>query len=202
MKCPKCQMAYDEDSPDDRRLHRTYHDEIVNGIPVRQLNSDETIWQQNKDSIIVVNAFSPRAQRIRAAKVGRVANLEMHYDFGVYSEHEGPDDREIHLFLYCSVNRAVGLSILENRSSIWRYTWEEYDKNIEKTLEKGEPIWSLGFTWVHNKHHRHGIAKILLMEATRYLGVRISDIGLYTPLSDDGEAFARSIFPESFFIAK
>jgi hypothetical protein len=195
-------MTYAEDSSEDRRLHRTYHDEIVNGVPARQLKSDKIIWRRGEDCIIVVNAFSPRVQRIRAAKVGRVANQETHYDFGLYDEDERPDGREIHLFLYRSGDRAVGLSILEKRSGICHYTWEEYDRHVQKTLEKQEPIWSLGFTWVHKKHRCRGIAKIVLVEAVRYLGVRINYVGLYTPLSDDGEAFARSVFREGFLIAR
>jgi ribosomal protein S18 acetylase RimI-like enzyme len=195
-------MTYAEDSPEDRRLHRTYHDEIVNGVPARQLKSDKVIWRRGEDCIIVVNAASPRAQRIRAAKVGRVANQETHYDFGVYDEDEPPDEREIHLFVYRSGDRAVGLSILEKRTGICHYTWEEFDKHVQKTLEEQEAIWSLAFTWVHKKHRRCGIAKILLVEAARYLGVRVNEVGLYAPLSDDGEAFARSIFREGFLIAK
>ena len=195
-------MSYAEDSSDDRRLHRTYHDEIVNGIPAPQLKSDETIWRRGEDHIIVVDTFSPKAQRIRAARVGRVANQEMHYGGGVYSEYERPDDREIHPFLYISSNRAVGLSILEKRSGICHYTWEEYDGRVQKELEEKQPIWSLGFTWVHNNHRRRSIAKILLAEAAQYLGVRVNDVGVYTPFSGNGEAFVRSIFPEGFLIAK
>ena len=202
MKCSECHMSYAEDSSDDRRLHRTYHDKIVNGIPAPQLKSDKTIWRRGEDHIIVVDAFSLKAQRVRVARVGRAANQEMHYDGGVYSEYEQPDNREIRLFLYISSNRAVGLSILEKRSDICRCTWEEYDGRVLKKLEQKEPIWSLGFTWVHKNHRRRSIANILLTEAAQYLGVSVNDVGVCTPFSDDGNAFVRSFFPEGFLIAK
>ena len=140
--------------------------------------------------------------QVAAARVGRAANQEMHYNGGVYHENEHPDDREIRLFLYIYSNRAVGLTILEKRSDICHYTWEEYDGPVENKLEQKEPIWSLGFTWVHKNHRRRSIAKILLAEAAQYLGVRVNDVGVYTPFSDDGKAFVRSIFPEEFLIAK
>jgi len=98
MKCPECQMTYADDSPEDRRFHRSHHDEIVNGVPSRPLKSDHIIWQRDENCIIVVNAYSPRPQRIRAAKVGRAANQEMQYNFDLYNEDERPDNREIHLF--------------------------------------------------------------------------------------------------------
>lgn len=187
-------MMYVEESSEDRRLHRVHHDQIVNGVPARTLKSEKVAWRQGEDRIIVVTAASPKRERTRAAKVGRVANQEMHYDFGVYNENEPPDDRDIHLFVYCSDDRAIGLSILERRTGVCHYTWEEVENHVEKTLEEQHAIWSLVFTWVNKKHRRRGIAKILLMEAVRYLGVQIHDIGLYTPFSNDGEAFARSIF--------
>jgi GNAT superfamily N-acetyltransferase len=182
-------------------MHRFDHDEIVNGVPARQMKSDKVIWQQGGDCISVVNAFSPRCQRIRAEKIGSVANKEMHYTFGIFSEDERPDTREIHLFLYRSNGRDIGLSILEKRSGISHNTWEEYTR-VNKDLEKQEPIWSLIFIWVHKKHRRRGIAKTVFVEAVRHLGISINDAGLYTPLSKDGEAFARSVFPKDFLIAR
>lgn len=202
MKCPECNMAYVEDSPEDRKVHRTYHDKIVNGLPAPALISDKIIWQIDEDRMIVVTSYSPKAQRNRIAEVSRAANQEMHYDGGIYSELEQPDERNIHLFLYCSKKRAIGLSIIEKRSYIAKYTWDEYDNRIQKEMEEKEPIWSLGFTWVHKKYRHKGIAKTILNEATGYLGVTINQIGLYTPLSKEGEIFARSNFPDNFLIAK
>lgn len=202
MKCPECQMTYADDSPEDRRFHRSHHDEIVNGVPSRPLKSDHIIWQRDENCIIVVNAYSPRPQRIRAAKVGRAANQEMQYNFDLYNEDERPDNREIHLFVYRSRDRVVGLSILEKRTGICHYTWEEVNRQVQKRLEEREAIWSLTFTWVHRRYRRRSIARIIFVEAARYLGVRIDDIGFYTPFSDDGKAFVRSIFREGFLIAK
>lgn len=202
MKCPECQMIYTKESLTDRRLHSAYHDKNVNGVSARPLRSDKVVWRQGDDRIVVVTATSLKVQRTRAAKVSRAANQEMQYDFGVYNENETPDDRDIHLFLYCSCDRAIGLSILERRTGVYYNTWEEFDNQVQKTLEEINPIWSLGFTWVHKKHRRRGIAKFLLLEAIRYLGIQINDIGIYTPFSVDGEALIRSMFREGFLVAE
>ena len=126
----------------------------------------------------------------------------MHYDFGVYNENEPPDDRNIHLFIYCCDDRAIGLAIFESRTHVCHYTWEDFDHRVQKTLEEQDPIWSLGCTWIHKKYRRRGLAQILFREAVCYLGVRTDAIGLYTPFSRDGEAWARSIFREAFLVAK
>jgi GNAT superfamily N-acetyltransferase len=112
--------------------------------------------------------------------------------FGIY----------LHLFLYCRSNRAIGLAILERRDHICRCTWEEYDRKDHKELERKEPIWSLGFAWVHKKHRRAGIARTLVNEAVRFLDIDLQTLGVYTPFSDDGEKFARKLFPKEFLVAK
>ena len=177
-------------------------DEIVNGIPAHPLKSETVVWCQGDDRIVVVTAFSPKAERVRARRVGRVANQEMHHDFGIYNENEPPDDRNIHLFVYCYGNRDIGLAIFEKRTYVCHYTWEEFDHQKQKTLEEQEPIWSLGFIWIHKKYRRRGLAQILFQEAVCHLGVRIDAIGLYTPFSIDGETWARFIFLEGFLVAK
>lgn len=195
-------MAYVKESPEDRKLHRVYHDEIVNGVPAPPVKSEKVIWHDNHGRIVLVTPFSPMAQRVRARKVGRVANRETHYDFGLYNENERPDERNLHLFLYCCGSRAVGLAILEKRTHVCHYTWEEYDRKEQKTLEEKTPVWSLGFIWAHRKHRRAGIARRLFHEALRFLGIAQESVGVYTPFSTDGERFARSLFPQGFLIAK
>jgi len=126
----------------------------------------------------------------------------MRYDFGIYNEHESLDDRNIHLFLYCCGDRAIGLGIFEKRTGVCHFTWDEWDQHVQKTLEEQEPIWSLGFTWIHKKYRRRGLAQILFQEGVGYLGVRTDAIGFYPPFSSDGKAWARSIFREGFLVAK
>jgi len=195
-------MIYVDEIPEDRRLHKTYHDRIVNGVPARLLKTEKVVWKNGRDRIIVVTALSPKWERVRVANVCRAANLEMHYDFGIFNEYEPIDERDIHLFIYCSGFRAIGITILEKRTGVCYYSWEEYDNRVQKTLIEQEAIWSLGFTWIHKKHSLRGIAKILLTEALSYLDVKLDKIGIYTPLSSDGEAFIRSISRNGFMIAK
>ena len=195
-------MAYIRESLEDQRLHRVYHDEVVNGVPTRPVKSEKVIWHDSNGRIVVVTPFSPKAQRVRAQNVARIANREMHYDFGLYHENEPPDSRDLHLFLYCHGSRGVELAMLEKREHICHYTWEEFDRREQKRLEQMAPIWSLAFVWVHRKYRRRGIATTLFDQAIRFLGIGPRNVGVYTPFSDDGERFARSLFPHRFIIAK
>jgi hypothetical protein len=200
--CLECGLAYVRESPEDRKLHRACHDEVVNGVPAHPTKPENVIWRESDDRIIVVTPLSPKAQRVRARKVARVANREVLYDFGLYDESEPPDERNLHLFLYCRGSRVVGLAMLEKRSHVCHYTWEEYDRQERKTLEERSPVWSLGFAWVHRKHRRSSIARTLFHESLRFLGIDSRSVGVYTPFSADGERFARALFPHGFLVAK
>lgn len=202
MKCPECGMGYVKESKSDQRLHCIYHDEIVNGILAHPLKSETVVWHKGNDRIVLVTAFSKKAWRDRAGKVARAANQEMRYDFGIYNEAEAPDEREIHLFIYCCGNRAIGLSIFEKRRHVCHYSWEEYDKRVQKELTNQDPIWSLGFNWIHKRYRRRGLGKVLFLEAISQLGIHLDTVGLYIPFSREGEAWARSIFHEGFLVAR
>jgi hypothetical protein len=195
-------LHYVRESSDDRKVHRIRHDKVVNGVPVPPAKSEKVIWSDGGDRIVVVTPLSPKTQRVRAEKVAWAANREMHYDFGIYHESELPDSRNLHLFIYCRGSRAVGLAILERRNHICHYTWEEFDRREQKRLEKAAPIWSLGFAWVHRNYRSMRIARTLFDQATRFFGVGPENVGVYTPFSDEGKRFARSLFPLGFIIAK
>jgi ribosomal protein S18 acetylase RimI-like enzyme len=196
-------MAYVKESIGDRNRHRPYHDRMVNGVPARSTAREKVIWRNIGSRIVVVTPHSPKPQRVLARLVGQVANRELHSDGGLYYENEPSDDRDMHLFIYCVHDRAVGLVILEKRDHVCQYSWAEWDAKVQKSLPKVPvPIWSLGIAWTHKKHRRRGLARTLFREACAFLETELDAVGVYTPLSPEGEVFARSIFPQIFLIAK
>lgn len=200
-RCPVCGLAYVKDNPADCHMHRRYHDQAVNGICGSPRRSEKVIWRDGDRRIVVVTPFSPRPERVRARKVGQLANREMH-SFGNYHENEPADCRNLHLFLYGLHDRIVGLAIFERRDHVCWCTWKEYDHKDFKDLALAAPIWSLGLAWVLCKYRRQGIARTLLEQAICFLKVRRETVGLYTPFSEDGEWLARTLFPAGFLIAK
>ncbi len=134
--------------------HRIYHDAVINGVPARPLKTERVIWRQEDHRIILVTPLSPKAERVRARNLARLANREVHHDGGIYSENEPPDDRNLHLFLYGVRDRLMALTIFELRDHVCRATWEEYDRREPKELEPAPPVWSVGFAWLVPPHPR------------------------------------------------
>lgn len=177
-------------------------DNLENGLLTSRFESETMIWSQKNKRIIVVDNLSPNQERIRARQIGQIANRELQHDGGIYNETDPPDFRDIHLYLYVSDSRAIGLSIFERRDNICEYTWEEYDRRIQKDLKLQNPIWSLGLIWIHKNYRKCGIATQLFENGLAHLNTGINKIGLYTPFSEEGRIWARTVFENEFIIAK
>ena len=200
MKCPECGFGYVESSPSDRRLHRRVHDEVVNGPRRLRLRQCDVIWRRGSRSVVVVNSQSPRSHRLLAQEVSLVAAGDTEYSGVAYSADERPDERQIHLFLGVSDDRAQAYVCLERRTRVWQCTWPEYEANVAHRRD-GQPMWSIGYAWVSKKNRRTGWLRDVLSAAGDHLGFGV-DFGWYTPFSEAGEAAARALCPSGIFIAK
>lgn len=195
-------MGYVPGYPEDEKEHKKYHDKIVNGLYAPKIKSDKTVWEKDGYRITVVNYLSSLAQKRRAEEVGHIANRDTQFDFAPYSHKELLDERNVHLFLLYRKNRIVGLLIVERRDFVQRFTWQEYANAGGKELPKANPIWSIGFVWVHRKYRRAGLGLNLVQAAASYFDIEVTSVGWYTPFTDDGRKLARSLCTESFFVAK
>lgn len=195
-------MGYVPSVASDEKEHRTYHDRVVHGVLARPLKTDRLIWQESDRRISVVTADAPLAQRYRAEAAAFVANLETSYNGGIYHACEPRNDREKHLFLYHNRNRISGLAILEKRGTVWCCRWRESIGTECEILTDHDPMWSVVFVWVHGKYRKHGIARQLLAEGLKHMGLSLQDIGWYTPFTDSGTAFVKSMCLDKFYVAK
>ena len=183
-------------------MNKLKNDDFENGLLTSIFDSEKVIWSQNGNRTIIVDTLSPDQEKVRARKTGQIANREMQHDGGIYHESDPSDSRDIHIYLYISHNRIVGLSIFEKRDHVCNYTWKKVDERIQKELKQQNPIWSLGLIWIHKNSRKRGIAKNLFKAALAHLKTQINEVGLYTPFSKKGEAWARAMFKKEFLIAK
>lgn len=203
MKCPVCGMGYVPDIPDNVREHRKYHDRVVKGLPARSAKSDRIVWTQGDLRITVVNQLSPLAQRCRAEKIARLANRETHYDFGIYHANKLLNERNVHVFLLYSKNRAIGLLVARRCEHIWRAHWSEIDAGGKpEKLTDQPPMWSINMVWVLQRHRGARLGRTLVDVAVAHLGETLKTIGWYTPFTESGKALARRCCPEVIYIAK
>jgi len=202
MRCPKCGMMYVPEYPEDVRVHRIYHDKVVNGVYARKIKSDKICWEKGDFRITVVNYFSPITQKRRAGEAGLLAHRDTPFDFAPYHSKEDLDKRNVHLFLLSRKIRIIGFLKLEKRAHVQKFTWQEYENAEGKELPKGEAIWSIGLLWIHRKYRKMGLGSKLIQASALYFNIEVQSIGWYTPFTSDGEKLAKSLCPKSFYVAK
>ena len=150
--------------------------------------------------MVVINSQSPRIQRLVAQEVSLIAAGDTNYSGVAYAADEAPDERQIHLFLGVSDDRAQAYVCFERRAHLWQCTWSEYAVGVAHKLDD-RPMWSIGYAWVSKKNRRTGWLKDILAAARDHLGYG-DELGWYTPFTDNGEAAARALCPSGIFVAK
>jgi len=140
-------------------------------------------------------------QRKRVEKVGRRANSETHYDFGVYDAYSPSG---IHALVAYVRNRGVGILTFEKVSHVWWTTWEEYEAAREPArVPQKRGMWSVDFVWLLPRYRHRGIATLLHRVALGHVGCEsLKNLAFYTPLTESGEKLLRSLCPEGFHIGK
>jgi hypothetical protein len=202
MKCTECGLSYAEASEDDRRTHRLFHSESVDGLKRRPLASDIVVWSAESKRILVVTRLSNRIQRRRAEDLSLVAQRDISFSGIAHHANEPLDERNLLIFIGAESDRLVAYLAFEKRKHIWHCTWPQWDAHQADEITGRAPMWSVGAVWVCHKKRRQGWVRQLLGAATNHLGVPPDEHGWFTPFSESGEAAARALCPQGFFIAK
>ena len=53
-----------------------------------KLATENMIWSQEENRIILVDNLSDHHERVRAREIGQIANRELHHDGGIYHESD------------------------------------------------------------------------------------------------------------------
>ena len=197
-------MAYIAGDAEEEAQHASYCDMMTHGPVVKSTSPENVLWSEQDKRILLITDQSSEDQRILAHNTSRVANREMRYDGGIYRSYDPPDERQIRIYLLVQGSRAVGLLLLEQRTTIWLCRWDrEPDKNPICDERADIPwMWSVGFIWTHADHRRTGLSVRLLQVVFGDLNLSPTKIGWYTPFSDAGDKFVRRLCPIHFYVAK
>ena len=200
--CRECGLSYVSSSASDRREHRLYHAESVAGLKRRPLPTDHVIWYSGPKRILVVTPRSNRIQRRWAQDLSQIAVRGVEFSGIAYDADEPPDKRDLHIFIGTESDRLVAYLAFERRARVWRWTWPQLGVHEPEELIEHVPMWFVGFVWVCHGKRRQGWIRLLLAAATKHVGVLPDQYGWHYPFSKDGEAVARVLCPEGFFVTR
>ena len=197
--CDICDFFYAPDLPTDRRHHSRRHDEHINGVFWKATNKENILEVCPALRLVLVGNPSPKFLRTRTAKLGRRANRETKYDFGVYCESE-PGMAAI---IGIVENRAVSMLVTQFMDWIARWSWEAKDSG-EQPIQVADASGRRGcsFLWVLPKHRGIGLAKKMADAAIALSSHQKADFPWAPPFSDLGERFLRRHVPDTFTLGR
>ena len=199
MLCEQCGMSYDPGYPEDCVTHAEHHDKVLNGIRATDHNFANSVWTRETDRIVAVNFRSPIEEKRFAERVGNLAKLDCRYDFNPYSAAEEQDERDAHLFLAITGDRAIALLIVELRPSVYRCVWNDL---TQVPVPDHSPIWTIGLIWMHRRRRHQGWGRRLVTEAAGFFHLGdAQNFAWSTPFSPDGCKFVKGICPAWFYVA-
>lgn len=204
MKCPVCGLGYVPEYPPDAARHRREHEEFVKGVAIKPLKDDVVLLEDSALRITLVPPDASLNQRRRVERIARRANWETEYDFGIYSATESCNtELNIHALIGSRSGRAVALVLVERRGRVWTARWTAEGDVCDVTqVENTSRRWTIGFVWTLAQCRRQGVARKMIEQASAFTGVPVSELGWYTPFTDQGKALARRLCPSRFYVVK
>jgi hypothetical protein len=183
LQCPECEFGYG-DTPSDRRIHKKYHNNVVSGLSRKGLLRIAPIWESRQKRIVLVNSDSPFRDRKIAEKLTLIGARDSQLSNVAYPAKEVRDDRDCNILIGAEGDLAVSYVILERRSNIWRYTWQQYDSNEEvEKVKDPESVWSVGMAWTSRGSRRQGWIRQVLKASSQHFQFGADQLGWYTPFS-------------------
>ena len=197
--CDICDFMYASDLATDRRSHARRHDEHVNGIPWKVTDRETFLEEHPGLRLVLVGITAPKFVRLRTAKLGRCANRETQYDFGVYDE----DEPGMAAIVGIVEQRAVSMLVTRSMDWIARWSWKAKDSHEQPVkVSDARPRSGCGFLWVLPEHRGTGLAKKMADAAIEQSPQTAQDFPWQPPFSDSGERFLRGYYPDTFTLGR
>lgn len=149
--CPVCNLTYVKEEPDDRRIHRSFHQRVVDVFEPKPSVTLAKLHQAH-GQFVLVRADSPQPIRRRLANISRVFKREFGADLTMYSEVDDPGDG--YLIADADGRALSGLVV----------RWIEYSNAPAQ--------WTLSWVWIVPNHRRFGLLKSAwIMVRDKYPGI-------------------------------
>jgi|GEM_PF-4425724 len=203
--CSICRLVYvNLDRHWDRDPER--HREILQGRKRGRALRTAPTTEVPGLSVVHVTPDACDADRAFVWNVAATANRETRLNFGVYEPTSARRDG-LHAFLGFVEDRAAGLVVMAQGGHVWPTTWADWDcaVNLGAPELRGarEPHrWIVTFAHVAAERRRQGIAKALVIEGARGVGVPPADLAYLFPLRPPAEAALRHCLPFAVRVAR
>ena len=189
-----CECGYQFVPGIDDELHAKFHAAYLYGPSLSvldELTSTATIFG---NSLFVIDAQIPEAQRKLFVAVADVAQATMTgYSYGYYGT---VDEREQTMFVLASDGHAIGMAIVGLDGPCWKLSWAPgYSLQLMEKVASPGPHRIVARVWIAAAYHRRGFASQMLHAVARHYSIDCKDLGWELPLTPAGAQLLRSLLP-------
>jgi ribosomal protein S18 acetylase RimI-like enzyme len=179
---------------------------MSSGIHAKPLKDDEVVHSYADLRVVLVRPPASVWQRKRIQALARRANWEMHYDFGIYDPLASTTcELDVHALLGYVGAWGIALLLLARRCRVLVAAWSDADPprigNAE-VVETDVGRWTIDFLWVSPQFRGRGIAGTLIREASRFTGVKVTELAWNAPFSESARRLVRRLSPERLYLGK
>ena len=202
--CDVCRFFYiveDYEVSEQKKLHRKYHDEFVNGVKTTVQKNDNVIFELNDFRVVLVSPNSSTTQRKRAERVAFRSKKDTHFDFAPYHADDTKHKDYPLAFIGIIKNRAISFLVLRKAKATAKVTWEYYNQEDRENIPLSpDERWGVSMIWVLENKRRMGNASKLVKIASDYVGNSISEMAWFTPFTEFGSPLAKHLAPHEIIL--
>ena len=169
---------------------------------MRQQSDDRVIARRGDTEILlVIHRLDSRKRRSRAYLVTFQFRKHLHYG-KLHDSYDKSEKIDYHVFIARRNEMAIGaLLVARPQLGARLVRWTRPGHALSKRQPRNIPVWKVAFVGVLASRRRKGIARMLIEEAAKYLGVEVRDFGWMLPFEPDGAALVRKLCPRFFWSA-
>ena len=185
--CKTCNHLYVIGQPEDEANHKILCSQFQYGIPFAGWKNERVVNKLSSDSRIVEIRSSDASQWLnKVEQVKKIADDEM----GFAQSNKPLLEHGEHAFLFIRSKRVIGLCIVQHIEYAYFM-----GKNNTRSKDKCPASIGIYQIWVHHRHRRSGVAKLMVDTIRRkllYGTVIPTNMVAFSSPTENGMAFATS----------
>lgn len=173
--------------------------EWTDGVPVPALAGEQIVERFPDAEVLLITRRSSEEERRRAARVALRAMADTPFHTPAFTADDA--DPDVHIFLARHEGRAIALSVLRPKPRWAWWNWDDFEAERRPTTAVAPMTsWTVELIWTLGRVQHAGLARRLLLVASRVVEQPVASFGWRRPFTPSGEEFVRRLCPDGFWV--
>jgi hypothetical protein len=173
--------------------------EWTDGVPVPALAGEQIVERFPDAEVLLITRRSSEEERRRAARVALRAMADTPFHTPAFTADDA--DPDVHIFLARHEGRAIALAVLRPKPRWAWWSWDDFEAERRPTTAVATMTsWTVELIWTLGRVQHAGLARRLLLVASRVVEQPVASFGWRRPFTPSGEEFVRRLCPDGFWV--